>query len=193
MATAEFDAARARSAGRRRLDDADRAGRYAGARSRGAVQDGARHCRPPRGRPSARPGARRWRRCWRTRSTELLGAPLAYSDEQVAAHPQPAPLRRGPADARRARAGGDGARGGASRQQLEADEAWWSRASDGARERGADAARTGAPRCDRRELRRPTPGLGAVSGAGIKRAYVRVVRHLAGDAGGALVAAARFL
>ena len=42
MATAEFDAARARGARRRRLDDADRAGRHAGARPRAAVQDGAR-------------------------------------------------------------------------------------------------------------------------------------------------------
>ena len=54
MATAEFDAARARSAGRRRLDDADRAGRYAGARSRAAVQDGARDRRAPGRRPPAR-------------------------------------------------------------------------------------------------------------------------------------------
>ena len=45
-------------------------------------------------------------------SSELLGTPLAYSDEALARHPEPAPFRRGAADARRAGARGDGARVG---------------------------------------------------------------------------------
>jgi argininosuccinate lyase len=62
-------------------------------------------------------------------TTELLGAPLAYSEEQVAHILSPryfVEIRRtlgGPAPEETARAAG------VSRQQLEADEAWWSRAS----------------------------------------------------------------
>ena len=59
MATAEFDAGAPRGARRRRLDDADRAGRHAGARSRLAVPDRACDCRPPDCRArSATPTAR---------------------------------------------------------------------------------------------------------------------------------------
>jgi argininosuccinate lyase len=63
-------------------------------------------------------------------TTELLGAPLAYSEEEVAHILSPryfVEIRKtlgGPAPEETARA----AR--ASRQQLEMDEAWWSRASD---------------------------------------------------------------
>ena len=81
----------------------------------------------------------------------------------------------GPAPEETARAAG------ASRQQLEADEAWWSRASAALAKRGADAG--GA---ERRVVNGRTPDpndrppdadatTGPVSDAGIKRAYVRVV------------------
>jgi argininosuccinate lyase len=61
-------------------------------------------------------------------TTELLGAPLAYSEDEVAHILSPryfVEIRRtpgGPAPEETARAAG------ASRQQLEADEEWWSRA-----------------------------------------------------------------
>jgi argininosuccinate lyase len=63
-------------------------------------------------------------------TTELLGAPLAYSDEQVAHILSPrhfVEIRRtlgGPAPEETARAAG------VSRHQLEADEGWWTRTSD---------------------------------------------------------------
>jgi len=61
-------------------------------------------------------------------TTELLGAPLAYSEDEVAHILSPryfVEIRRtlgGPAPEETARAAG------VSRQQLEADEGWWSRA-----------------------------------------------------------------
>jgi argininosuccinate lyase len=75
-------------------------------------------------------------------TTELLGAPLAYSEDEVAHILSPryfVEIRKtlgGPAPEETARA----AR--ASRQQLEMDEAWWSRASDAL----ANAERTLADR-----------------------------------------------
>ena len=71
----------ARSARRRRLDDADRAGRYAGARPRPAVQDGARDCRRGWCAARQRDPKRPLSELLADVSAELLGTPLDYTDE----------------------------------------------------------------------------------------------------------------
>ena len=82
MRTAEFDAEAARSKRRRRLDDADRARRYARARSRPAVQDRARDrlapgrgaAPQPRAAAVGAPGEA---------TSGVLEAPLPYTDRDL--------------------------------------------------------------------------------------------------------------
>ena len=116
----------ARGARRRRLDDADRAGRHAGARSRPAVQDRARDRRAADARPAARSASARCRNCWPSASAELLGAPLSIPTRQLDEILSPrhfVDVRRtlgGPAPEETARAAG-----GVARSSSTPIEAWW--------------------------------------------------------------------
>ncbi len=110
MATAEFDAARARSARRRRLDDADGAGRYAGAGARPRVQDRARDLRAPGARTAGRSeapavGTARERLDRAARQAAHVFRKAARRDSE------PAAFRRDSPHARRPRPGGNRARG----------------------------------------------------------------------------------
>ena len=111
MRGAEFDVGAARGARRRRRDDADRAGRSPRARARPAVHDGARHCRPPAG------GAARAARARRSARSLADGVRAICSACRCSTPTRRSPTSLSPrhfvevrTHARRAGAGGDGAR-----------------------------------------------------------------------------------
>ena len=89
-------------------------------------------------------------------TTELLGAPLTYSEDEVAHILSPryfVEIRRtlgGPAPEETARAAG-GRRGSSSRPTRRGGRS----ATDGAGGRGADARASGAPRCEPCQIRAP--------------------------------------
>ncbi len=129
MRTAEFDARAARGARRRRLDDADRAGRHAGARSRPAFQTAhaiAGRLMAAQAADAGRPPAELLAEV----SRGLTGAAIRYSEEELAEILSPrhfVNVRRtwgGPAPEETARATQ------ASRIRLEADGAWLGQASE---------------------------------------------------------------
>ena len=102
----------------------------------------------------AAPRIRR-RRCRRARrgvAPTVLGRAARYTEERTAADPEPAPLRRGAHDARRAGAGGNGARASPSRAALLARRS--RRLAGAPRSTLADAERRlrrrGCRRCERR-------------------------------------------
>jgi hypothetical protein len=110
------------------MDDAHRIGGHAGARSRGAVQDRARDCRPVDGR-ARRDASRSLGTLLAEVSRDLLGTPIEYTDAELTRILSPrhfVDVRRthgGPAPDETARAAT------ASRQLLEVDESWWTNAT----------------------------------------------------------------
>src|SRR5262249_36619207 len=99
----------ARSVSRRRLDDADRAGRYAGPRRRAAVSNRAHRRLAADGRARLRAAAAPQRAAGRRLGRAPRRA-AALHRRTADAHPEPALLRRDPAHLRRPGTAGDAAR-----------------------------------------------------------------------------------
>ncbi len=146
LRTAEFDAATARGTRRRRLDDADRTGRYARARAGHSVQRRPRNLGAASLRRGSRIRAKPLAAILADESAQVLPAPLVYTEgalEQILSPRHFVMVRRtygGPApdETRRAAA--------VSNAKLDADQAWLDEATDAlARAQQRLARESGSP------------------------------------------------